>query len=205
VVASVIFVCFVPESPRWLLLRDPKSSEGRHVLNYIAWFNGSSRRVSDDAVMDNFGQLIRDKRFHDDHQFHEVTSVMSLTLGDSMKYLTKGKNETTMKMIAKDIRTLFCNSKYNIKQLQAGIFCSCAISGYFLVIFNAAELKGNALVINMIVSASLSFGALISPLVAQFFSIRTGVINSCIIICISSYLAKFGELDEYQIRLAVIV
>lgn len=51
----------IPESPRWLLLKDPNSAEGKKVLNYIAWFNGSKRRVPDYAVMDNLDQILKDK------------------------------------------------------------------------------------------------------------------------------------------------
>lgn len=60
-VGIVLYVFFVPESPRWLLLRDPASKEGKKILNYIAWFNGSKKRVPDYAVMDNLDQVINDK------------------------------------------------------------------------------------------------------------------------------------------------
>lgn len=60
-VATFLFMAVVPESPQWLLLKDPSSKQGKEALNYIAWFNGSKKRISEDAVMDNLGQLIKDK------------------------------------------------------------------------------------------------------------------------------------------------
>ena len=60
VTASILFMLFIPESPRHLFMKDPKSKEGIKVLNYIAWFNGSKFRVPDDAEMDNIHQVIKD-------------------------------------------------------------------------------------------------------------------------------------------------
>lgn len=59
-VATFLYILVVPESPRWLFLKDPQSAEGKKVLNYIAWFNGSKKKIANDAVMDNIGQLLQD-------------------------------------------------------------------------------------------------------------------------------------------------
>lgn len=61
VVAIVLYIVVVPESPRWLLLKDPRSQRGKDILNYIAKFNGSKKRVPDYAVMDNLEQILNDK------------------------------------------------------------------------------------------------------------------------------------------------
>jgi len=51
----------VPESPRWLFQRDgPKSKDAINVLNYIAWFNGSSKRIPLDAHFDIIGQVVNE-------------------------------------------------------------------------------------------------------------------------------------------------
>lgn len=59
-IVFALYVILIPESPRWLFLKNPHSKEGRDVLNYIAWFNGSKRRLAADALMDNLGQLSKD-------------------------------------------------------------------------------------------------------------------------------------------------
>lgn len=60
VVAYVLFLFVVPESPRYLFMKNPQSEEGIKVLNYISWFNGSKKRVPSGSVMDNIHQVIKD-------------------------------------------------------------------------------------------------------------------------------------------------
>ena len=59
-VSTLLFMQFIPESPRHLFMKDSKSSKGIKALNYIAWFNGSNYRVPEDAVMDNTHQVIKE-------------------------------------------------------------------------------------------------------------------------------------------------
>lgn len=51
-VASVLYMILIPESPRWQFMQDCNSKEGIKNMNYIAWFNGSKFRVPEDATMD---------------------------------------------------------------------------------------------------------------------------------------------------------
>jgi len=45
-VASILYLIIIPESPKWLIIRQgPKSQKAIKILNYIAWFNGSTFRV----------------------------------------------------------------------------------------------------------------------------------------------------------------
>lgn len=46
-----LFIFVVPESPLYLLKRDPGSKEARSLLNYVAWFNGSNYRISENAQL----------------------------------------------------------------------------------------------------------------------------------------------------------
>jgi hypothetical protein len=50
IVAYVIYIIWIPESPVYLFLKDPRSKEGIRILNYIAKFNGSSYRFDEDKV-----------------------------------------------------------------------------------------------------------------------------------------------------------
>ena len=46
----IIYLLFIPESPKWLLLICGGSSKKAiKILNYIAWFNNSEYRVPYDA------------------------------------------------------------------------------------------------------------------------------------------------------------
>lgn len=63
-----LYLLFVPESPRWLLMKDPHSKEAIKILNYIAWFNGSKLRVPEDAILDQVGQVIEE-----DNQINKTT------------------------------------------------------------------------------------------------------------------------------------
>jgi len=43
---SILYLLIVPESPKWLLIKKgSRSKEAIKVLNYIAWFNGTTYRV----------------------------------------------------------------------------------------------------------------------------------------------------------------
>ena len=60
-VGCILFIVFIPESPRWLFLRKGvNSQEAINVFNYIAWFNGSEMRVPSDATFDIIGQVIEE-------------------------------------------------------------------------------------------------------------------------------------------------
>ena len=51
--ASILYLLLVPESPKWLLIKQgPRSKEAIKVLNYIAWFNGSTYRVPPNTEID---------------------------------------------------------------------------------------------------------------------------------------------------------
>jgi hypothetical protein len=51
-----LLLFFIPESPRWLLLKKgSKNLETIGIFNYIAWFNGSKFRVPNDATFDVIG------------------------------------------------------------------------------------------------------------------------------------------------------
>ena len=59
-IACIIFMFIIPESPRYLFMKDPQSKKAIDILNYIAWFNGSTKRIPYEAVMDNIYQVIQD-------------------------------------------------------------------------------------------------------------------------------------------------
>lgn len=73
---SVIFILVIPETPRWLFSQNPKSLEGIRALNYIAWINGSSERISSNAMLDVVGQVIQDNRALNERGFGDETSVI---------------------------------------------------------------------------------------------------------------------------------
>jgi hypothetical protein len=45
-----VFIFWIPESPAFLFVKNPKSKEGIKVLNYIAKFNGSPYRFQEGTV-----------------------------------------------------------------------------------------------------------------------------------------------------------
>mmetsp|Transcript_12808 Transcript_12808/g.21674 ORF Transcript_12808/g.21674 Transcript_12808/m.21674 type:complete len:203 (-) Transcript_12808:1054-1662(-) len=56
--AIILYLLFVPESPRWLMVNQ-RSKESIKVLNYIAWFNGSSYRIPEQAQFDVIAQVLK--------------------------------------------------------------------------------------------------------------------------------------------------
>lgn len=55
--ATFLYLLVVPESPRWLFLQH-RHSEAINNLNYIAWLNGSSKRIPISAQFDFLEQAI---------------------------------------------------------------------------------------------------------------------------------------------------
>lgn len=104
IVGIVLFLIFIPESPRWLLLRDPNSKQGKDILNYIAKFNGSNKRVPDYAVMDNLDQVINDKEQADKQA--AVANQINMTLNETIKVMAQGpvKSPSKFKMIMGDFK-----------------------------------------------------------------------------------------------------
>ena len=42
----IIYLLFIPESPKWLFVKEGASSKKAiNILNYIAWFNNSEYRI----------------------------------------------------------------------------------------------------------------------------------------------------------------
>ena len=61
VVCITLYLIIVPESPRWLFTHfGQNSQEAIGVINYIAWFNGSTRRVPSHAIFDSLGQMVEE-------------------------------------------------------------------------------------------------------------------------------------------------
>lgn len=58
--AAILFFLFIPESPRFLFMKDPQSRQAIKNLNYISWFNGCDKRIPETAMMDNIHQMIKD-------------------------------------------------------------------------------------------------------------------------------------------------
>ena len=90
----IVFLIFIPESPRWLFLsKGANSAEAINVLNYIAWFNGSSMIIPQDATFDIIGQVLE-----------ESNASLNMT---SLSRLTNTVNQTNFRgkgSIFKEIR-----------------------------------------------------------------------------------------------------
>ena len=56
-VATLVYMLIIPESPRWLFLNN-RHDEGINNLNYIAWFNGSLKRIPLNAQFDFLEQAV---------------------------------------------------------------------------------------------------------------------------------------------------
>ena len=57
IVSVCLYLLIVPESPRWLMIQG-READAIKSLNYIAWFNGSQRRVPQDGKFDLLDQVL---------------------------------------------------------------------------------------------------------------------------------------------------
>ena len=62
VAASIVFVVLMKESPKHLLISNPRNSrQSIEILNYVARFNGSKFRLTKDSCFNFIGQAIEDE------------------------------------------------------------------------------------------------------------------------------------------------
>lgn len=62
VLASIVFVVLMKESPKHLLISNPRNSkQSIEILNYVARFNGSKFRLTKDSCFNFIGQAIEDE------------------------------------------------------------------------------------------------------------------------------------------------
>lgn len=81
-IAVVLYLLLVPETPCWLL-NNGQREEAVHSLNYIAKFNGSSKRIPVNAEFDVVSQAIRQNKTLEMTSVgilhaHESKSIMSI-------------------------------------------------------------------------------------------------------------------------------
>jgi hypothetical protein len=95
-----VFVLMVPESPKYLFMKNPKSQKAINIMNYISKFNGCKMRISPEGIMDTEGQNKQDA---------ELLQKKSRTSRTSMGSLHhKSKNDGMIKNACRDLGTLFC-------------------------------------------------------------------------------------------------
>ena len=118
IIASLLFMIFVPESPRHLFMGDSKSPQGINILNYMAWMNGSKFRVPKDAEMDSILQVIKDKKRFDETSNSQTT--MKKQLSDSIQEQIKAfesNGDSLFTRVVDDLKTLFCSDRVTKNQL----------------------------------------------------------------------------------------
>ena len=55
-IAYILYVVFIPESPKWLFMKKGRNNQQAiKNLNYISKFNGSSKRLPKDGIFDLIG------------------------------------------------------------------------------------------------------------------------------------------------------
>lgn len=58
IVMTILYLLIIPESPRWLF-QNNKHEDGIKVMNYIAWINGSEKRIPPNAKFDLLEEVIQ--------------------------------------------------------------------------------------------------------------------------------------------------
>ena len=79
-----LFICFIPESPRYIFMKDPTSKEGIKVLNYIAWLNGSPNRVPQDSIFDQFGQIVKEQELIDEVRHSRLSMCLRTSVSNDI-------------------------------------------------------------------------------------------------------------------------
>jgi hypothetical protein len=182
IVSSLLFLIIIPESPKFLFMNDPYSKKGIKVLNYISWFNGSTKRFADDVSLER--SLITD-------QIHQPGRGR----GSMITVEAKGNCKCcSFYSVWMDIRDLFsgCDLKIAICTLILNI---CNLHLYFICLFNASELEGNPIRLLMSFSFTEAIGIFVSAQIIKYISIpKMLALCMCMIIAMNS-LIKFSDIS----------
>ena len=106
----------VPESPRWLLMKDPNSREGINSLNYIAWFNSSDFRVPTDATLDTIGQVVEENHTINNTNIALLKMQLNQTIQKDINAQTKRGG--FLQSILKQLKQLFCDVRNSKTEFQ---------------------------------------------------------------------------------------
>jgi len=137
----VLYVVFIPESPRWQFMKDSKSKDAIRNLNYIAWFNGSKYRVPNNAVF-NFV----DEDILNNSVMVESTPRMKFRLNASIEEVvretkveqTKAKQGFSWEEVMKQLKKLYCNIRYMGASYRLMVLYIFLINIYYFGLYNAS-------------------------------------------------------------------
>jgi len=165
---AVMFVAYclvVPESPRWLFQRDgPKSKEAINVLNYIAWFNGSSKRIPHDSHFDMIGQVVNESNTLNQTTAGRFHSIVNITMNQSTSMMmmnevsTASANTKKAKTVGTLMKELYCNKKISPMTWKNKVVTITMGFNYYFVMFNIGSLPGNIFEVGIIFGVSELLG-----------------------------------------------
>jgi hypothetical protein len=148
-IATVLYICFIPESPSWLFMNDSKSEEGIKILNYIAWFNGSNLRVPDDVIVENDKPVEESQSMFETHKSRLNYSMNATIQEDEQKSAVSNKRRFILKDVFEQLRQLFRDKKHSPTNYRMLCFFLVVFNMYFLGLYNATQLKGDRIKIHM--------------------------------------------------------
>jgi hypothetical protein len=194
----ISFMLFVPESPRWLLLRK-RNKEAIKVFNYIAWFNRSPMRVPDDAIFDVVGQVIEENLTLNNTAIGKRRQQMNQTIN------AVGTQDTS---IFSEVRQLYCDKRYASTHLKTKVVYICVLNIYYMALFNYATIQGDIFTIGILFGFAEFIGIVIGEPAMKYAPDWLGLIVDTILIGACSVILKEPGISQttiYTVFLAQIV
>lgn len=142
--ACLLFFIAIPESPRYLFMKDPQSLQAIKILNYISWFNGCEKRIPETAMMDNIHQLIKDNDQFNDAKQVTLRHDLNVNIQEQIKSLVPEQKKSLREQVWSDFVGMF-SGENRWPQLCSMTLVTGGNHLYYLCLYNSSQLNGNPL------------------------------------------------------------
>ena len=138
------------------------------MLNYLAWFNGSPKRIPFDSQFDLIGQVINESIMLDQSTAGRYHSMINITMNQSNLETSLLIGQTKKKKsVGGLLKELYCSKKVAPNTWKIIVVFITLGFYYFFVMFNIENIPGNLFEVGIVFGIAESLGVLIGEKIAK--------------------------------------